>query len=375
MEVFGDTQTRFGKRLGLTRETISRLERHAEGHQLSPRHLRWLRELRAPPGKAELLQALLAEMEGAIQQEQGMGEPFGGERTEAARGAPGAEQVQLAGQLEEMARRAEAAIQRVEQFLAEQEGLHAEDARRREESVRRAEAAAQRAEQFHREWAARCEEEARRMEEAVQRAETAVRRVEQLGAEEEARRAAWVARRGEEEDQARVTAPRRERVRWRLAASVAVLGVLGVLGGIWFLVGGKASAPPLEVARSKEQENAAVGPSDVAPDLLPEEEPLPQEEMTKGGLDAGTELAQLMASAIPMPKTALPKQLGAPCPELAEEFNGYCWGRVSLTPAQVKAGWCDKLGLYEPSEGWCRAHRAGFRPFLGARSNDNVVDP
>ncbi|HLL53644.1 MAG TPA: hypothetical protein VK447_08870, partial [Myxococcaceae bacterium] len=71
---------------------------------------------------------------------------------------------------------------------SEVEALHAEKARKMEQSVRRTEAALQRAEQLLIEEEGRRQEQSRRMEESVRRAESMAQRAEQLYRELEARR-------------------------------------------------------------------------------------------------------------------------------------------------------------------------------------------
>lgn len=93
-----------------------------------------------------------------------------------------------------------------------------------------------------------------------------------------------------------------------------------------------------------------------------------------GGLDGGTGIVRLVNQASPMPTHPLRKQHAAPCPEGIDEFNGYCWMKLSLTPAQIKAGACEEEGMYEPSPGWCREHNAGYRPYRGGRPGTSV-DP
>jgi len=93
------------------------------------------------------------------------------------------------------------------------------------------------------------------------------------------------------------------------------------------------------------------------------------------GLSEGLVFAQLVTQALPMPTKPLPGQLVGPCPDGVEEINGLCWGKTPLTPVQIKAGACEKWGLYEPSDGWCRAHMAGYRPHNDTRDSRNSVEP
>src|SRR4051794_3354214 len=107
----------------------------------------------------------------------------------------------------------------------------------------------------------------------------------------------------------------------------------------------------------------------VAEDSPDSEQPL------SSGLDGGTELTNLVTQALPFPDGPVRQQLAAPCPEGIEEINGYCWLIVNFATVSVKAGACNEDGVYEPSEGWCRAHHAGYRPFRGTRRKNNTVDP
>ncbi|HLL84270.1 MAG TPA: hypothetical protein VK420_16525 [Longimicrobium sp.] len=333
-EVFGENQTRFGKRLGLTKETILRLEGAKAGHRVSPKHLRWLKALRAPSGKAELMQALLGELEASIQEElraeASSGEDAASAMPPTAQEGTGSELLRFADRSEDAARRAEEAAQRVEQLQREVE-VRVEEAREQVEALRRVEAMAQRTEQL------RAEDEARRMEEA--------------------RRAAQAAREAEaatgRAEQDRVAAERR--VLALLAASL----VVGMFGG------------GLVQLTSQGEWSAAsdTGRADSSRDLDSPDLPVEPEHWS-GGLDAGTEPAKLL----PIPKGGLPGQHAAPCPPGAEEINGFCWWRVSMTAEQVKSGFCEDRGLYEPSAGWCRANHAGYLPVRERRRPNNAVD-
>jgi len=342
-EVFGDTQMRFGKRLGLTRETILRLEGLKEGHHVSFKHLYWLRKLPAPAGKTEQLQGLLAELETAIGRELRANAADQPANPSAISEDLEAAQAHLTGLSEDAARRAEAAAQRAEQLQREENARRDEDARQREEVLRRAEAVVLRTEQLQR------EEEARRAEEALRSAREA---------EEAARR----------EKQARATSRRRGR---RLVfATLAASAAFGALSG--GLLHELAHEP--QDARAREQ--VAASPQRPEWNVEPDTEPAPlPEEVTSIGLDAGTELAQVFKAALPMPKGGLPDQATAPCPDSIEEHHGYCWLRVPLNAAQVRDGVCESETLYEPSAGWCRAHRAGYQPFRRPGRRNNVVDP
>jgi len=78
---------------------------------------------------------------------------------------------------------------------------------------------------------------------------------------------------------------------------------------------------------------------------------------------AASVAASLIHRASPMPAGGVPGQRRAPCPEGAEAIkNEWCWNRWTLTPEQVRGGACDDPQFYEPSEGWCVAHRAAYRP-------------
>ncbi len=366
-EVFGESQQVFGKRLPLAKETISRLELRKEGHPVTAKHLRLLRELRAPKNKADQFHALLKELEEALWREMqvSLGREPGALEAPAAVTAPTEREdldstsvgpmpqevpEQATPDMEEMAQRLD--------LLRLEEARRAEEVRRLQESLQRAEAAILRAEELA----------IQRAEElAIQRAEElAIQRAEQLRLEEEAKRAARASRMAEEDARAR-----RQRS-WRLG--VAALAALMVLGGLAYLSRQRLSQSSMDDARA---ENHAVTPEKPDGGTRPEpwEAPPPEEETASGGLDAGTAMMKLLKNAQPMPTGGLPHQRAAPCPEGIEEFNGYCWSRSSFTPAQVEQGTCEDPVFYEPSAGWCRAHKAGFRPWYGRRRTPNAVDP
>jgi hypothetical protein len=345
-EVFGESQRVFGKRLPLAKETISRLELRKEGHPVTAKHLRLLRELRAPKNKADQFHALLKELEEALWRELqvSLGREPGAQEAPAAATVP-TERADLdstpvgpsSGEVPEQA------TPDLEQIAQRLELLRLEEARRAEAVGR--------------------------FQESLQRAEAAIQRAEELRLEEEAKRAAQASRMAEEEARARA---RRQRS-WRLG--VAAFAALVVLGGLAYLSGQRRSQSSMDDARA---ENHAVNPEkpDGGTRSEPWEAPPPEEGTTSGGLDAGTAMMELLKSAQPMPMVGgLPRQRAAPCPEGIEEYNGFCWSRWSLTPAQVEQGTCEDPVFYEPSPGWCRTHRAGFRPWYGRRRTPNAVDP
>ncbi|HLL56217.1 MAG TPA: hypothetical protein VK447_21820 [Myxococcaceae bacterium] len=344
-EVFGESQRVFGKRLPLAKETISRMELRKEGHPVTARHLRLLRGLRAPMKKAEQLEALLEELEAAVWRE--MQVDLGIE--------PGPQGAPIAG----------TALERVEADGPPAGQLPAEVP---EQATPELEEAARRLELLRLEEERRAED-LRRLQESLLRAEAALQRAEQLRLEEEARRAAQASRMAEEEVRVRA---QRQRA-WRLG--FAVVAALVALGGLADFIRERSSRPPLEDARAENHHAVTPESPDGGIGASPWDAPPPEEGMTSGGSDAGTEMAELLKSALPMPTGGLPRQRAAPCPEDVEEINGYCWTKWSLTPAQVKTGACEDPGMYEPSAGWCRAHKAGFRPWYGPRRINNAVDP
>ena len=352
-EVFGESQQVFGKRLPLAKETISRMELRKEGHPVTAKHLRLLRELRAPKNKADQFHALLKELEEALWREMqvSLGREPGAQEAPAVATAPteradldGTPVGPLPGEVpEQAAPDREEMAQRLE-LLRLEEARREEEVRRLQESLQRAEAAIQRAEQL------------------------AIQRAEQLRLEEEAKHAAQASRMAEEEARARA---RRQRD-WRLG--VAALASLVLLGGLAYLSRQRPSQSSTDDARA---ENHAVTPEKPDGGTRPEpwEAPPPEEETASGGLDAGTAMMKLLKNAQPMPTGGLPHQRAAPCPEGIEEVNGYCWRKFSFTPAQVEQGNCEDPVFYEPSAGWCRTHKAGFRPWYGRRRTPNAVDP
>ncbi|HLL84271.1 MAG TPA: hypothetical protein VK420_16530 [Longimicrobium sp.] len=155
-----------------------------------------------------------------------------------------------------------------------------------------------------------------------------------------------------------------ERRALALLAASLVVGMFG--GGLVQLAGPGEWFAASDTGRADSSRDRDVPDLPVVP--LPE----PEEEHWSGRLDAGTEPAKLL----PMPKGGLPRQRAAPCPQAAEEINGFCWWRVSLTAAQVRDGICDnyEYEIYEPSAGWCRANHAGYIPVRARRRPNNAVD-
>jgi len=88
--------------------------------------------------------------------------------------------------------------------------------------------------------------------------------------------------------------------------------------------------------------------------------------------EGGSAAANLIRRASPLPKDGVPGQRHAPCPEGAEVMNDLCWNRWALTPDQVRGGACDNPQVYEPSEGWCVAHRAAYLPVLAPLRRKNA---
>lgn len=152
-----------------------------------------------------------------------------------------------------------------------------------------------------------------------------------------------------------------------LAAPVLALAVLTVHAL-------RESSPRTESAtRDDAGPSRNLSSSPVSRDLA-EDQDLPDEGRVTSGLDGGTQVTKLLKQALRMPQGALPGQMATPCPEGADEINGYCWKRWSFTPAQVKEGICDEA-FYEPSEGWCRAHHAGYTPVRHRGQRNNAVEP
>jgi hypothetical protein len=387
-EVFGETQETFGRRLLLTKETISRLEGRKAGHYVSVRHLRLLRGLRAPRDQAAKLEALLVELDAALQREMAAGGPgpaqeafpvgveAPGQGAEAAStggvGKPGLG-AESASDAERAATRAESVAERIEQLYAAEEARRADEARKREEEAEQAKRL-----RFAEE--TRRAEAARKQEELVRCVVEAAERFEQIRAGDEARRAEEARKkeseaRAAEEEARRVEQRRvseRRQTRRLLLAMLAMSTALGALGGVATRT---FETPPAQVDRMRAEQ--APSQETRTPEVAPSERGLPEEDLDaeeslSAGMDAGTAMTELLMQAIPMSRGPVPGQMAAPCPDEAEEFNGYCWGKVALTSRQVKAGFCDTAGLYEPSEGWCRAHRAGYRPLRSARRRNTI---
>jgi len=92
------------------------------------------------------------------------------------------------------------------------------------------------------------------------------------------------------------------------------------------------------------------------------------------GLDGGSALAEAVRHALPLPPNGLPGQRAAPCLDSQEELGGHCWFRLQLTVEQVKEGACNTSRFYEPNEGWCREHLAGYRPVFLPRRRSNSAE-
>lgn len=488
MELFRLSQAKFGKKLGLSKVTIGRLERRKHGHHVSAKHWRLLRDLPAPPGEAERKEAMLDELAKAIEEESKPEGYLEAEQRRQAEEAKRAEDLQKAaeaalraelairemGQVEaalqrtaaeierrveefrqaeeirrqqnadtreatlrraeELAQRAEGSAQRADQLRLAAESIRAqadqhqeelvlraleaieraeklrfemeatraqaseqfqelllraeETARRAEqlalgwesrrvemgETVRRAEEAAARAEQLREDDEVRLAQAARRQEEGSQRVEGAVARAEDAATRAEQTRAALADEVQNREqvanDAEHHRALERRRVKWLLVTTVIASVVLSV-GGVgaivmlWLL-------PHAELIQMTRATNFGPGAHEPLPAERESASEEGEDETLSAGLDGGTQWVKLVNQALPMPKGALHGQMVAPCPEVAEEMNGYCWKRIPLTPADVRAGACDSLRLYEPSEGWCRANHAGYKPWYGTKRSNSV---
>jgi len=91
-----------------------------------------------------------------------------------------------------------------------------------------------------------------------------------------------------------------------------------------------------------------------------------------GATEGASVAANLIRKASPMPTGGVPGQRRAPCPASADVINDLCWARWTLTPEQVRDGFCDNPHVYEPSEGWCVAHRAAYMPIYAPVRRKNA---
>lgn len=488
MELFRLSQAKFGKKLGLSKVTIGRLERRKHGHHVSAKHWRLLRDLPAPPGEAERKEAMLDELAKAIEEEskpegyleaeqrrQAEEEKRAADLQKAAEAAQRAElavrelerleaalqrtaaeiEQRLEGfrqaeelrrqqdadtrevtlrRVEELAQRAEGSAQRADQLRLAAESIRAQADQHQEELVLRALEAIERAEKLRfemeaaraqaseqfQEFVLRAEETARRAEqlalgwearrvemgETVRRVEEAAARAEQLRADDEARLAQAARRQEEGRQRVEGAAARAEDAATRAEQTQAALAdeaqnreqaakdverrralehrrvkrllVTTVIASVVLSVGGVGAIvmlwlpPQAELVRMAQGTNFGPGAHEPLPAERESAGEEGEDEALSAGLDGGTQLTKLVNQALPMPKGALHGQLTAPCPDDVDEINGLCWGKVTLTPTQVKRGACDSLRLYEPSEGWCRANHAGYRPWFGSRKNNSV---
>jgi len=428
-DVFDSSQGALGKRLGLTRETVGRLEGHKQGHRVLTTHLEWLRALKPPGEKSALFQALLQELAAAIDAEKGAERSAAGSlpssSTSAADEAEQAEHAEWQQHLEEVrsavqqvkdtavqveqwhlleeARRTEEA-QRAEQARLAEERRHADETKRMEEATRRMEEVAGEIAQFHRlEEARREAQEERRQKEEAQRAaalatvtastgeakaaaETARQATEQaqsLWRALEQQRAEEVAQRKAAQQEAEEKAQEAEQLQRRLRReSFAVLAtcvVMMLVTGATVWKGGRAPEDrPPEPSHASEAANvpAPEKQEPEKPKEVSEESAQPEEEASTTGLDGGTVVVKTVLKAKPIPNG--PVQTGhrhGTCPSGAEKFNDYCYNRVRLSLEQVQGGACTDPGLYEPEEGWCVAHLAAYRPVLAPRPRNSVESP
>jgi len=398
-EVFEYTQKQFGAKLQLKGETISRMENPMGGYRILEKHLRDLREMRAPGDKAALMKTLLAELETALRTE--LTVPRGTRRAPAPVEAPTVQAQEAQAPVKEEAPPNEA-VRRMEALH------HAEEARRAEEALRREQAAQhleglkrsteeaveamktwwtqqsskidevmrQRAEQLldgtkvwwaeeRKQLEARAQADAR---DARAQAEQQSREVGGLvGKAVEAARAA-----GESAERAEhATAAALKWRRWTAWGAVAAAFVLGPFSTAVLWHSG--------LIRTRQEDGALLSQRDARPkeaeDSGPMERSAPEEGADTTALDGGTALAQAALQALPIPVGGVPGQRAAPCSADDEEISGFCWVKHQLTAAQVKAGRCETLHLYELSPGWCRAHRAGYLPVYTGRKDNNAVEP
>ncbi|HLL84541.1 MAG TPA: hypothetical protein VK420_17885, partial [Longimicrobium sp.] len=321
-EVFGETQETFGRRLLLTKETISRLEGRKAGHYVSIRHLRLLRGLRPPRDQAGKLEALLVELDAALQREMaaegaglaqvavlaGVDASGRGPEVAVTEGVGKAGQdAESASAAERAATRAESAAERVERLLAAEEARRAEEARQRQEE-------AEHAKRLRLAEEARRAEDARKQEESVQRVVEAAERLAQLRVTDEAHRAEEARKKGAEaraaEEEARQAEERRvserRQTRRLLLATLAMSAALGALGGV---ASRAFEAPRTDVDRMSAEQ--AAGQETRTPEVAPSERGVPEEDLDaeealSAGMDAGTAMTELLMQAIPMPRGPVP---------------------------------------------------------------------
>ena len=433
LEVFSQTQESFGKKFQMKGETVCRMENQTRGYRVSKRHLRVLRELRAPRDKAELFQSLLAELEAALRTEAGeevpelvpgaLPEPREPSASPEGNGVGNAAALPTAQAhpTEEAARQAQEAAhqaqesavlaqqlgarlevrhaeeaERAEQHRRDDEGRRAEEARKRDEAVHQQEALIRRAEQVFQaatEWWA---QQVPRVEDALHQVQAMVSGAEQrwvawwaeelkqfrARADAEAQqRAGEVATRAQEAtDAARLARESAERAeqtgrallqrvqRWVLVGMGASVLALAAGGLAWVGLlhsGIERSTTPLPGKPEPGSRELARQGNDGST-VQPEQSEEPEDGKSQGQ-DGGSATVNPGIRASPMPKNGVPGQRRAPCPGSVDVFDGNCWGKVTLSPEQVQDGMCDDPKLYEPSEGWCAAHHAAYRPYLARR--------
>jgi len=400
-EVFEFTQKQFGAKLQLKEETISRMENRIGGYAIHVKHLRWLREMRAPQDKLALYRTLLDELEAALRTENAA--PPVRAPAPAPVDTPAVPVEVKAAPVEDANRSDTREASRGDELRQMKEIQQAEESRRAEEALRREEAAKQLSavvrsteqlvaavkdwwaqqtsdiEQVLRQHKDQWMQDARAWwaEEQRRAAEQARSRADEQShaAGTWVKQAAEAARTSQEHaEQARqANAAALKRMRWTFGA-VAAAVVLGPLSTAILQHAETRRPLPQQGAPVHEQDNT--GPQSASAENSQQaQQEVPAEEADTTALDGGTALAQAALSALPLPSNGVPGQRAAPCPAGIEEMSGYCWGKHVLTEAEVKAGHCEILRLYEPSPGWCRTHRAGYLPVFAARKDNNAVDP
>jgi len=159
-----------------------------------------------------------------------------------------------------------------------------------------------------------------------------------------------------------------------MAAFVVAVGVSGTVGLTLVQTQPRLEEGSAAIGARKRKEPAPQTPPEensAAEDGVSLDEPPEASPSPTLGLDGGSALAEAVRHALPLPPNGLPGQRAAPCHPLGEDIGGHCWFKHQLTTEQVEAGACDTYRLYEPSEGWCREHQAGYWPVFLPRRRTN----
>jgi len=414
-EFFAESQEAFSERVHFSRETVNRFESGAA--RLTFKHLQRFRQLlRVPKPLESQLEAALEEMLVSLRTEYATHKKRSSRTTSFGLppSAPGALQPPLLPNdvSESLSGLIQQTVDSAARLQSEMELLRAQKAHRQEESMRALSEHLQRAaglreefilqhEQFMAEMKAWWTPRAEQLEDALRQAQALSSSTGLLVSDfkswwrGEVRKvhlalafSLSLVERRLKEGSARLlnlTATLRAQTRRFRHLALATAGVASLLlllsSGLtaqsFHLLHLDLNASSSRVAHSPDDAQGGTNPPQASASLRPQQaHQEPSAEVTTG-LDGGTAVTQAVFQALLMPSGGLPGQMTAPCPptEAIEEIGGFCWWKQPQTAEQVNLGACEDQGFYEPSAGWCEAHKVGYRPCYKPRRTNNVVNP